>query len=84
MEPQRATGACCRERRSEAAARVHIVHPGRQGDEAAAAELRLDSIFGFGEQSYWDGTQWTAKRFWRNEMWIDQPADPSLLAEPTS
>ena len=38
---------------------------------------------GSGEQSYWDGNQWTAKRYWRNEMWIDQPVDPSLLAEPT-
>lgn len=37
---------------------------------------------GSGEQSYWDGTQWTAKRFWRNEMWINQPVEPSLLAEP--
>ena len=37
---------------------------------------------GSGEQSYWDGTQWTARRCWRNEMWINQPLEPSLLAEP--
>lgn len=37
---------------------------------------------GSGEQSYWDGTQWTAKRFWRNEMWVNQPVEESLLAEP--
>ena len=37
---------------------------------------------GSGEQSYWDGTQWTARRCWRNEMWIDQPVEPSLLAQP--
>jgi hypothetical protein len=37
---------------------------------------------GSGEQSYWDGTQWTgARRCWRNEMWINQPLEPSLLAE---
>jgi hypothetical protein len=37
---------------------------------------------GSGEQSYWDGTQWTARRCWRNEMWINQPLEPSLLAQP--
>ena len=36
---------------------------------------------GSGEQSYWDGTKWTARRYWRNEMWINQPLEPSLLAE---
>ncbi len=36
---------------------------------------------GSGEQSYWDGTQWTARRCWRNEMWIEQPFEPSLLAD---
>ncbi len=34
---------------------------------------------GSGEQSYWDGTRWTARRCWRNEMWIDQPLEQSLL-----
>jgi hypothetical protein len=33
---------------------------------------------GSGEQSYWDGAEWTARRCWRNEMWIDQPLEPSL------
>jgi hypothetical protein len=37
---------------------------------------------GSGEQSYWDGTKWTARRCWRNEMWVNQPVGPSLLAEP--
>jgi hypothetical protein len=38
---------------------------------------------GSGEQSYWDGSQWTARRCWRNEMWIDQPLEhSSLLAQP--
>ena len=37
---------------------------------------------GSGEQSYWDGTQWTARRTWRNEMWINQPLEESLLAQP--
>jgi hypothetical protein len=37
---------------------------------------------GSGEQSYWDGSQWTARRCWRNEMWIDQPLERSLLAQP--
>jgi hypothetical protein len=37
---------------------------------------------GSGEQSYWDGTKWTARRCWRNEMWINQPLEPSLLAQP--
>ena len=36
---------------------------------------------GSGEQSYWDGAKWTARRCWRNEMWINQPLEPSLLAE---
>jgi hypothetical protein len=36
---------------------------------------------GSGEQSYWDGTRWTARRCWRNEMWIEQPFEPSLLAD---
>jgi hypothetical protein len=36
---------------------------------------------GSGEQSYWDGVQWTARRCWRNEMWIDQPLEQPLLAE---
>lgn len=30
---------------------------------------------GSGEQSYWDGSAWTARRCWRNEMWVDLPAD---------
>jgi hypothetical protein len=29
---------------------------------------------GAGEQSYWNGEAWTARRQWRNEMWIDLPA----------
>lgn len=39
---------------------------------------------GSGEQSYWDGTQWTARRCWRNETWINQPLEEpsSLLAQP--
>lgn len=37
---------------------------------------------GSGEQSYWDGTKWTARRCWRDEMWINQPLEPSLLAQP--
>ena len=37
---------------------------------------------GSGEQSYWDGTEWTARRCWRNEMWVDQPLEPSLMAQP--
>ena len=36
---------------------------------------------GSGEQSYWDGVQWTARRCWRNEMWIEQPLEQTLLAE---
>jgi hypothetical protein len=41
VEPQRATGAGRGERGAEAVARVHIVHPGREGHEARAPELRL-------------------------------------------
>ncbi len=28
---------------------------------------------GSGEQSYWDGSAWTARRVWRFESWIDLP-----------
>jgi hypothetical protein len=30
---------------------------------------------GSGEQSYWDGAAWTARRVWRFETWIDLPMD---------
>jgi hypothetical protein len=35
---------------------------------------------GSGEQSYWDGGAWTARRVWRFESWIDLPVDDP--AEP--
>ncbi len=38
-------------------------------------------LLGSGEQSYWDGEQWTARRCWRNEMWIDEPLEQPLLAD---
>ncbi len=28
---------------------------------------------GAGEQSYWDGTIWTARRRWQNNTWVDLP-----------
>jgi len=31
-------------------------------------------VMGSGEQTYWNGEAWTARRQWRNEMWIDLPA----------
>lgn len=31
---------------------------------------------GAGEQSYWDGTAWTARRRWQNSAWVDLPAPP--------
>ena len=30
---------------------------------------------GSGEQSYWDGSEWTARRCWRNEMWVELPVE---------
>jgi hypothetical protein len=30
---------------------------------------------GSGEQSYWDGSAWTARRAWRFESWIDIPLE---------
>ena len=30
---------------------------------------------GSGEQSYWDGGAWTARRVWRFESWVDLPMD---------
>jgi hypothetical protein len=29
---------------------------------------------GVGEQSYWDGSAWTARRRWQNNAWVDLPA----------
>ncbi len=30
---------------------------------------------GAGEQSYWDGTAWTARRRWQNNAWVDLPME---------
>jgi hypothetical protein len=49
--------------------------------EGQPAGWYASGALGSGEQSYWDGTKWTARRCWRNEMWINQPVEPSLLAE---
>jgi hypothetical protein len=49
--------------------------------EGQPAGWYASGALGSGEQSYWDGTKWTARRCWRNEMWINQPLEPSLLAE---
>ena len=49
--------------------------------EGQPAGWYASGALGSGEQSYWDGTTWTARRCWRNEMWINQPLEPSLLAE---
>jgi hypothetical protein len=35
---------------------------------------------GSGEQSYWDGATWTARRVWRFETWVDLPMDEPLVA----
>jgi hypothetical protein len=34
---------------------------------------------GSGEQSYWDGAAWTARRVWRFETWVDLPMDEPLV-----
>jgi hypothetical protein len=49
--------------------------------EGQPAGWYASGALGSGEQSYWDGTKWTGRRCWRNEMWINQPLEPSLLAE---
>jgi hypothetical protein len=35
---------------------------------------------GSGEQSYWDGAAWTARRVWRFESWVDLGMDEPLVA----
>jgi hypothetical protein len=37
---------------------------------------------GSGEQSYWDGSAWTARRIWRKETWVDLPLEPPGAPEP--
>ena len=32
---------------------------------------------GSGEQSYWDGATWTARRRWSRGAWVDVPLEPS-------
>jgi hypothetical protein len=86
-------------KRAKAQRRGRASGRGRAGAVDVPARLRIRALpdvtgqpagwfasgaLGSGEQSYWDGTQWTAKRCWRNEMWIDQPIDPSLVPQPTS
>jgi hypothetical protein len=35
---------------------------------------------GAGEQSYWDGAAWTARRRWKSNAWIDLPLEPVVEA----
>jgi hypothetical protein len=39
---------------------------------------------GSGEQSYWDGSAWTARRAWRFESWIDLPLDDVPAGAPAT
>jgi hypothetical protein len=42
---------------------------------AAPAGWFPSGALGSGEQSYWDGAAWTARRVWRFESWVDLPLD---------
>ncbi len=33
---------------------------------------------GAGEQSYWDGTGWSARRRWQKDAWVDLPLEASV------
>jgi hypothetical protein len=35
---------------------------------------------GAGEQSYWDGSAWTARRRWHNNAWVDLPVEATAPA----
>lgn len=37
---------------------------------------------GAGEQSYWDGTAWTARRRWQNNAWVDLPMEQAAPVGP--
>ena len=39
-------------------------------------------MVGAGEQSYWDGSAWTARRRWLNNAWVDLPMEPFPAESP--
>ncbi len=40
---------------------------------SAAPGWYRSGALGAGEQSYWDGSAWTARRRWQNNVWVDLP-----------
>ncbi|HXP33831.1 MAG TPA: hypothetical protein VN820_07410 [Acidimicrobiales bacterium] len=45
------------------------------GAEDVAIGWHRTGDLGSGEQGYWDGREWTARRQWKNGAWIDLPVD---------
>ncbi len=49
--------------------------------EGQPAGWYRSGALGAGEQSYWDGTTWTARRVWQNGAWVDLPLPVVETAE---
>jgi hypothetical protein len=56
--------------------------PGSPATHAAEPGWYPSGRVGSGEQSYWDGGTWTARRVWRKEAWVDLPLEPPGAPEP--
>jgi hypothetical protein len=59
---------------------------GAQGSAAPAPGAQpsgwhRSGAVGAGEQSYWDGTAWTARRKWANGQWVELPGHTVTLDE---
>jgi hypothetical protein len=52
------------------------VVPAAGSDEGSIGWHRTGAI-GSGEQGYWDGQAWTARRQWRGGAWVDLPVEPA-------
>ncbi len=59
-----------------AAPAVAVAAPPSPHVEGKAAGWFTSGALGSGEQSYWDGSSWTARRQWKDGAWADLPTEP--------